>query len=276
MVGGDDYSRSMVELRSLSPSRANDFMQCPMLYRFRVVDKLPEPPSLAALKGSLVHAVLEDLFALPAADRTPSAAQSMLPAAWSRLLAKDPSVDQLFSGPDERTAWLESASSLVGTYFTLEYPGGVQTEDRELFVETQLDGGLKLRGFIDRVDVAPTGETRIVDYKTGKAPPPAFGAKADFQMKFYALVVYRLRGVLPHTLQLMYLGSKDVVRYRPRIEDMRATEAKIDALWNEIRDAARSGNWRPRKSKLCDWCHHRPICPAWGGTPPDPPDVTVL
>lgn len=266
----------MVELRSLSPSRANDFMQCQLLFRFRSVDKLPEPPSLAALKGSLVHAVLEDLFALPASDRTEAAAQSMLPAAWAKLLAKEPGVTELFSSADERAAWLESASSLVGDYFTLEFPGGVETEDRELFVQTKLDNGLTLRGFIDRVDVAPTGETRIVDYKTGKAPPPQFGAKADFQMKFYALVVYRLRGVLPHTLQLMYLGSKDVVRYRPRIEDMRATEAKIDGLWGEIRAAAESGNWRPQKSKLCDWCYHRPICPAWGGTPPDPPEVTVL
>ncbi|MFE3491290.1 PD-(D/E)XK nuclease family protein, partial [Streptomyces griseus] len=39
---------------SLSPSRASDFMQCPLLYRFRVIDKLPEKPSEAATRGTLV------------------------------------------------------------------------------------------------------------------------------------------------------------------------------------------------------------------------------
>ncbi|MFE7455246.1 PD-(D/E)XK nuclease family protein, partial [Streptomyces griseus] len=53
---------------SLSPSRASDFMQCPLLYRFRVIDKLPEKPSEAATRGTLVHAVLERLFDAPAAD----------------------------------------------------------------------------------------------------------------------------------------------------------------------------------------------------------------
>ena len=49
----------------LSPSRANDFLQCPQLFRFRVIDRLPEPPSSAAARGTLVHAVLEHLFDLP-------------------------------------------------------------------------------------------------------------------------------------------------------------------------------------------------------------------
>src|SRR5690606_16258816 len=52
---------------SLSPSRASDFMRCPLLYRFRVIDRLPEKPTEAATRGTLVHAVLERLFDAPAA-----------------------------------------------------------------------------------------------------------------------------------------------------------------------------------------------------------------
>src|ERR1700723_4413401 len=62
--------------RSLSPSRAGDFMTCPLLYRFRVIDRLPEPPSPAAARGTLVHAVLEHLFNRPAPERTPAPARS--------------------------------------------------------------------------------------------------------------------------------------------------------------------------------------------------------
>ena len=44
---------------ALSPSRAADFKQCPLLYRFRAIDRLPEVPGRAQVRGTLVHAVLE-------------------------------------------------------------------------------------------------------------------------------------------------------------------------------------------------------------------------
>ena len=56
---------------ALSPSRASDFKQCPLLYRFRAIDRLPEPTSSAQLRGSVVHAALEQLYALPASERDP-------------------------------------------------------------------------------------------------------------------------------------------------------------------------------------------------------------
>src|SRR3954449_12534046 len=63
---------------SLSPSRAGDFMTCPLLYRFRVIDRIPERPSPAAVRATLVHAVLERLFDLPAAGRTVAARLDLL------------------------------------------------------------------------------------------------------------------------------------------------------------------------------------------------------
>ena len=46
-------------------------MTCPLLYRFRAIDRLPEPPTVATARGTLVHAALERLFDLPTAARTP-------------------------------------------------------------------------------------------------------------------------------------------------------------------------------------------------------------
>ena len=132
----------------------------------------------------------------------------------------------------------------------------------------ELDSGLKLRGIIDRVDVAPTGEVRIVDYKTGKAPRPEYAEGALFQMKFYALVVWRLKHVVPRRLQLVYLGSGDVLTYDPVIEDLERVERKLLALWEAIRQATETGDWRPRPTKLCGWCDHQAVCPEFGGTPP--------
>ncbi|MFF8954715.1 RecB family exonuclease [Streptomyces sp. NPDC014894] len=256
---------------SLSPSRASDFMQCPLLYRFRVIDRLPEKPSEAATRGTLVHAVLERLFDAPAAERTAPRARSLVPGQWDRLLADRPELGELFDGDEggERlTRWLGEAEALVERWFSLEDPTRLEPAEREMFVEAELESGLRLRGVIDRVDVAPSGEVRIVDYKTGKAPRPEYSEGALFQMKFYALVIWRLKAVVPRRLQLVYLGSGDVLTYDPVPADLERVERKLLALWEAIRAATESGEWRPRPTKLCGWCDHRAVCPEFGGTPP--------
>jgi putative RecB family exonuclease len=257
---------------SLSPSRAADFMTCPLLYRFRVIDRLPEPPTTATARGTLVHAALERLFDLPAADRTQEAAQALLVPEWDRLAAAEPDLAALFPDDAERSAWLQSAAATLDAYFTLEDPRRLEPAEREYYVETTLDSGLRLRGYIDRLDVAPGGDIRIVDYKTGRAPREAYEASALFQMKFYALVIWRLRGQVPRLLQLMYLAEGEVLRYAPEESDLLATERKVAALWQAIERARAAGDWRPRPSKLCDWCSHKAFCPEFGGTPPPLPD----
>ena len=256
---------------ALSPSRAADFMTCPLLYRFRVIDRLPEPPTTATARGTLVHAALERLFDLPAAERTPEAARALLIPEWDRLAAEEPELAALFPDEAARGSWLESTIAIMDTYFTLEDPRRLEPAARESYVETTLDSGLRLRGYIDRLDVAPGGEIRIVDYKTGRAPREAYEASALFQMKFYALVIWRLRGQVPRLLQLMYLAEGEVLRYAPDESDLLATERKITALWQAIERARTAGDWRPRPSRLCDWCNHQALCPEFGGTPPPLP-----
>ncbi len=246
-------------------------MQCPLLYRFRVIDKLPEKPSEAATRGTLVHAVLERLFDAPAADRTAPRARALIPGQWDRLLESKPELSGLFAGDAEGerlTRWLGEAERLVDRWFSLEDPTRLEPAEREMFVETELESGLRLRGVIDRVDIAPSGEVRIVDYKTGKAPRPEYADGPLFQMTFYALVIWRLKGVVPRRLQLVYLGSGDVMTYDPVVADLERVERKLLALWDAIRLATETGDWRPRPTKLCGWCDHQAVCPEFGGTPP--------
>ena len=258
---------------SLSPSRVADFLTCPLLYRFRVIDRLPERPSSAATRGTVVHAVLERLFDFPAAERTAAQARALLQPEWERLLAQEPHLVQLFETSTELDEWLSSARDLLDAYFALEDPTRLQPAERELYVECDLDSGLRLRGYVDRVDVAPGGAVRVVDYKTGRAPREGFEAKAMFQMRFYALVLWRLSGEVPRLLQLLYLGSGEVLRYEPDEADLLATERKLAAVWEAIQRATQRSDWRPRPSKLCDWCDHQALCPAFGGSPPPLPSV---
>ncbi len=267
MVDGVDV------LGAISPSRAGDFMSCPLLYRFRTIDKLPEPFSVDAVRGTVVHKVLEDLFDLPAAERTPERAYELIVPAWEALLETEPTVAEMFvsDGVPPVGDWLTSCRAAVDRYFTLEDPRRLEPAERELYVETLLDSKLLLRGFVDRVDVAPDGAIRIVDYKTGRSPGVGFEGKALFQLKFYALAIWRTRGVLPAMLQLVYLGDGEVIRYQPDEQDLLATERKVEAVWRAIITAQETGDWRPSPSRLCSWCAHQAICPAYGGTPPPLP-----
>jgi putative RecB family exonuclease len=224
------------------------------------------------VRGTVVHKVLEDLFDLPAVDRTPDRARDLLVPAWEALLEAEPELAEMFTddGPDVAT-WLTSCREVLDRYFTLEDPTRLEPAERELYVETLLDSRLLLRGFVDRLDVSPDGAIRVVDYKTGRAPAEMFEGKALFQMKFYALVIWRTRGVVPAVLQLVYLGSGEVLRYVPDEADLRATERKVEAIWRAIRLAQESGDWRPSPGRLCEWCAHQSLCPAYGGTPPPLP-----
>ncbi|WP_067971756.1 RecB family exonuclease [Nocardiopsis trehalosi] len=256
---------------ALSPSRASDFLQCPLLFRFRVVDRLPEKPSAAALRGTLVHAVLERLFELPAETRTPRTALSLLEPQWERLRTARPESAELFADDAELAAWLQEARTLLGRYFEMEQPQHLEPRDRELRLEVALESGLRLRGYVDRIDVAPTGRIRVVDYKTGKSPHPRFEDKAKFQIFFYAVMLWRELGEVPARLQLMYLGDGGVRWYEPDEAELRAAEAEILAIWRDIDATARSGVWPTRRSKLCGWCDHQALCPEFGGTPPPLP-----
>lgn len=260
---------------ALSPSRAADFLGCPLLYRFRTVDRLPEPRSPDAVRGTLVHKVLEELFDLPALDRTPERATAMLRPVWERLVEAEPELEELFRGEASSAfeGWLGECARALDRYFTLEDPTRLEPHAREEYVETLLESRLLLRGFVDRIDVAPDGAIRVVDYKTGRAPGVGFESHALFQMKFYALVLWRTRGVVPAMLQLVYLGDGQVVRYEPDEQDLRGVERKLEALWQAIAAAHMSGDWRPNPGRLCGWCAHQTLCPSFGGTPPALPDA---
>ena len=272
--GGTTAAPEAPRRPSLSPSRAADFKSCPLLYRFRTIDRLPERRSRAAVRGTLVHSVLERLYDLPAAERTAAAARELVAPAWAEL-QEEPGVAELFAGeetdgaPAESVeAWLASAGRLVETYFTLEDPTRIQPHGREELVEVTLPDGLLLRGFVDRLDVARNGALRVVDYKTGATPREAFEGKALFQMKFYALVLWRTRGVVASQLKLIYLGDGEALTYAPDEAELLRFERTLQAIWAAIERAVSTHDFRPSPSRLCGWCDHQALCPSFGGTPP--------
>jgi putative RecB family exonuclease len=152
---------------------------------------------------------------------------------------------------------------LLATYFTLESPETFEPTEREVHVEIDLTSSIYLHGYIDRLDVASSGEVRIVDYKTGKSPKPGWEDKALFQLWIYALIYWRRHGVIPKLLQLIYLGNGQLLRNTPSETDLLRTEKKLLAIADQILFSIENDSWMPKTSRLCDWCSFKSICPAF-------------
>jgi putative RecB family exonuclease len=165
--------------------------------------------------------------------------------------------------------FLVSAFTLLRRYFELEDPTIFEPTELETHVEVDLSEQLLIHGYIDRLDIAPTGELRIVDYKTGKSPSVGYEEKSFFQMKFYALILWKRLGKVPKRLQMIFLGDGKVLTQDPTEDDLIKTQLKIEKIAADIEFSKKSGEWPPRKSRLCDWCAHQDKCPEFGGTPPN-------
>lgn len=221
-----------------------------------------------------MHRVLDVLFDQPAAERTLATAIDLLEPQWAELRATDARMQSLFDGATTEAQWLESAHELLATYFRIEDPRTLEPAHREERIE-YADGDVVFAGIADRIDVAPDGRLRIVDLKTGKSPSERFEDRSLFQMKFYALVIWRSRGVMPALLQLYYLSDGEVLSYAPDEADLLATERKLRALWHAVARAYETGNFPHRPGPLCRFCAHQSLCPEFGGTPPDMPNIRI-
>ncbi|MDC4233357.1 PD-(D/E)XK nuclease family protein [Actinomyces sp. B33] len=253
-------------LPALSASRAKEYQRCPLQYRLHVVDRIVEPATRATAMGTLIHSVLEDLFDFPAVERTDERAQEILGSRWEQM-SQDPGVASLFEDDSDRASWLASTREVLAGYFRVEDPTRLEPAAREERIEAVTPEGVRLRGFVDRIDAAPTGALRVVDYKTGKAPSPRFQDEALFQMRFYALLL-QLTRALPARTQLLYLKAGQVLTMDPRADDIDRFRQRIVDLWGSIEADARRGEFPPRRNPLCNWCGVRALCPLFEGTPP--------
>jgi putative RecB family exonuclease len=243
----------------LSPSRVSEFNNCPRLYKYRVIEQLPEPPSIDAERGTLIHTILEDLFDLAPAERNHDVAVQMAPERWRIQVSEKPTLADLV--PNEKE-WFDRVSALLKNYFELEKPETFEATHREMHLEQDLNSSVYLHGYVDRIDVAPTGEVRIVDYKSGKSPKAGWEEKALFQLRVYALLYWRLHGVIPSLLVLHYLGDARSVKSSPNERELLSTEKKLLQIADEIIEAIEKDNFPPKASRLCDWCFFKSICPA--------------
>lgn len=248
---------------SLSPSKVSSFTECALAFRFSAIDRLPEPPSLPATRGTLVHAALERLFMLDAPLRTLPAALACLEEATTAM-RDDPDLVGLELTPEAEATFLAEAAVLVEKYFRLEDPTSITPIGIELKLEIE-QAGVRLRGIIDRLELDADGELVVTDYKTGRAPGEHHEQQRLAGVGFYSLLCERLFGRRPAKVQLLYLADPLAIIATPSDRSTRGVERRLAAVWSAVERACERDDFRPNPSRLCDWCAFKAYCPSFGG-----------
>jgi putative RecB family exonuclease len=250
---------------TLSPSKVTSFTDCALAFRFSAIDRLPEPPTVAATRGTLVHAALESLHCLEPGDRTLDAALACLDEA-AVTLRDDPEYAALDLDDEAAAAFHADAADLVRNYFRLEDPTTVRAIGLELRVEAEVDG-IRLRGIIDRLELDADGELVVTDYKTGAAPSTQYERKRLSGVHIYSLLCEQLLGRRPRTVQLLYLKDPLALTTTPSDRSTRGTRRTLGAVWQAVERACAREDFRPQPSRLCSYCAFQAYCPTFGGDP---------
>jgi putative RecB family exonuclease len=250
---------------SLSPSRVEAFTSCPMAFRFASIERIPEPPSMHATKGSLVHRVLELLFVNPQHCRTMADALLAHHQACAEYRS-DPEFTLLHLDADDQDAFFADAWTLVEAYFRMEDPGAIREIGIELRLEAQV-GSLSLRGIIDRLELDGDGRLVVTDYKTGRPPGLRYEQSRLSGVHFYSFLCEQVLGQRPAAIRLMYLRDGETITAIPSEQSVRFISTRTNAVWKAVERACLTDSFQPRPGGLCKTCAYQPWCPAFGGDP---------
>ena len=248
----DNFVPSPGEALSLSASAVETYLECPLKYRFKQIDKIPESASRPQLTfGNIIHKVLER-FHGSEGDITEDQILQILDEEWK-------SGEFTYMQREEKLK--EQAVEMLKRYVhnTKQEPPDVL--DTELKFSFDLDG-IRIVGMIDRIDNSSNGN-KVVDYKTSKRSTPA---KNSVQLGIYSLYLQQtedeiLAGI-PETATLYFLRDEEQPEHNHTF-----TETDLNSIREKITDVARgirARRFEPCSGYHCDWCDYKNLaCPAW-------------
>ena len=241
----------------LSPSGASTFEQCPRRWRFRYVDRLPDPPGVDALVGTFAHRVLELLLGEVSGRRTKDDARRIARATWAEISGSD-DYRELELDAEQALEFRWRAWKAIEGLWHLEDPASVNVQATEEHVSVML-GDVPFRGVVDRIERESDGLV-VSDYKSGRAPSARYAPARLHQVLLYAAAVAEQTGEPPVRARLLYLGQKIVATSVTPVEIEGAVE-QLASTWGAIAEACGADDFEPRPGPLCGYCAYAERCP---------------
>jgi putative RecB family exonuclease len=253
----------------ISWSAISTFRTCPLKYKFRYIDGLPEESVSSALVfGTGIHTAVEQHFqAILSGEEQPDVERLMF-AYRSAWLPHDP--DAIQFGSTETRASLDALASKMLTVF-LNSPAA-SVRDRVLGVEEEIRGML-VEGVPDlfgRVDLLTEDSDSLVitDIKTSRGKWSAEQVEdSGEQLLLYSHLASEISpGKTLKTRFLVLTKTKEpVVEAHVREVEpaaVKRTLAGVERVWRAIS----AGNFYPTPSTMsCASCGYRAACRAWAG-----------
>ena len=258
LVGDDGRVR-------LSFSRIDTYRSCPLRFRFSYIDRLPSAPATYLSFGTSIHTALEafhdrTLFGMPSEEDL----LGFLYDGWdSSGFRREPREVQVRE--------YRRAQEVLRRYHRRVRDDYRPAAETEKWFELPVGEHATVVGSIDRIDVDDDGHYHVVDYKTGRLRDRQ-QVRRSLQLAIYALACEHLFGVRPASVSLDFVVAGTEVRVPLDEIDLGAARAAVDDTARAVLAEA----YDPQPSRLCDWCDHRALCPAWEGSGPEVLGPTVV
>ena len=233
-----------VSFARYSWSMLDTYSTCPLKFHFKHRLRVSTPSNRAAIKGTLVHDVLEELSKYehqPSLDEINHIFDALLlKHANSLPILPEREVE---ASRDAVHAW--AASPQAGNHVI----------DVEASVSFEFHGRPFI-GKIDRIDVDEENQLRLIDFKTGK-PGRKPGAKGMEQLLLYAHGWHQVHGHRPDVLVLdhvMHGETREAVLTPVLLEK---GLARLIPLIEGIDEGGKDAD----PGRHCTFCDYRSLCP---------------
>jgi ATP-dependent DNA helicase UvrD/PcrA len=234
----------------LSASGVEDYLTCPLKYKFGHLLKIPTGPQAALTFGSVMHRSVRRYFELRRAHiPTFEEMKEYFESVWKSAGYEDSYQEETY-----RRAGLAQLHEFVALQNARPLEAGGIELEKGFRLEL---GDILLEGRIDQINPVGDHQVELVDYKTGR-PRPASEAGKSLQLSVYALAARRELKLEPVRLSLYYLSNNQTVSTVRSPKQLDETVEKI----REVAGQIRARRFQPSPGFACKWCDYVPICPA--------------
>lgn len=248
-----------------SHSQLETYENCPQKYKFKYIDKIRKPTEtgIEAFVGSRVHETLRKLYDDLKLKKLNSIGEllTLYQSRWREEWG--PGVKIVKAGLTAQN-YQDYGESCIRNYYGQYHPfDQSDTLDTEMRLVFGLDseGKHRVQGFVDRVARRADGVYEIHDYKTAHDLPPQAYVDANRQLALYQI---GLRGQWPDVKEVEliwhYVSSRTSLHSHRSEEQLQELAQRTIGLIEEIENQT---EFKPIKSRLCNWCEYQPDCPIW-------------
>jgi RecB family exonuclease len=251
----------------ISYSAFNTYQNCPLKYKFEVIDRIPAPKSKEAVFGSTLHDTMKFIHTPGILSPTIEQALEHFSNIWN------PAV---FDSEIEERAAFTQGVKIIQQYFQKNNPADFNIVNLESRFQIEIgrvkspggdhainSGTHIISGIIDRIDKTEDGY-EIIDYKTTKKMPTQDKVDNDIQLTVYLqafLSQYpkEIENLDKIKVSLYFLKHGVKLSAARTLEQLKASEQ----LFLDVIKLVESGEFSPKTSPLCDWCGYQKHCPMW-------------